>query len=267
MNESKDISSFKSKIDNRLQRIANVLLLNTSFIDNPGLLKGKMGIAIFFYHYARYTGNKIFEDYAGELIDEIYEEINKNTPLDFEDGLTAIGWGIEYLVQNGFVGADTDEILEEIDKAVYQKILLGLDYNELQGCLLYQLTRFGAKNSGNDQKELLKKHTLLCLLDECEKLIVYSKFKEQVTFHDTTLLNTIQNFVTEVDKTGLLNLKTKKLLDLLPSFIEIASDNKETKSETIVERAIEMAWQQLVYPLNIGGQRKTTQPSMDIKIM
>ena len=55
------------KIIDRLRRIANVLLLNASFIDNPGLLNGKMGIAIFFYHYSRYTKNKIYEDYAGEL--------------------------------------------------------------------------------------------------------------------------------------------------------------------------------------------------------
>jgi len=63
---------YNNKVENRLQRIANVLLLNASFTDNLGLLNGKMGIAIFFYQYARYTGNKVYEDYAGELIDEIY---------------------------------------------------------------------------------------------------------------------------------------------------------------------------------------------------
>ncbi len=108
------------KIIDRLRRIANVLLLNASFIDNPGLLNGKMGIAIFFYHYSRYTKNKIYEDYAGELVDEIYEEINTSTPVNFENGLTGIGWGIEYLVKNKFVQADTDEALAEIDNTIYK---------------------------------------------------------------------------------------------------------------------------------------------------
>src|SRR5450759_41468 len=103
MNESKLTSTLKSKVDRRLQRIANVLLLNASFIDNLGLLNGKMGIAIFFFHYSRYTGNKAFEDFAGELIDEIYEEISTLTPMNFEDGLTGIGWGIEYLIRHNFV--------------------------------------------------------------------------------------------------------------------------------------------------------------------
>ena len=110
----------EKRINNRLRRIANVLMLNAGFFDNPGLLNGKMGIAIFFYHYSRYSKNKLYEDYAGELLDEIYEEINTSTPVNFENGLTGIGWGIEYLVKNGFVQADTDEALAEIENAVYK---------------------------------------------------------------------------------------------------------------------------------------------------
>ena len=70
INELKSALLLKNKVDNRLKRIANVLLLNASFIDNLGLLNGKMGIAIFFYQYAHYTGSKVFEDYASEKIDE-----------------------------------------------------------------------------------------------------------------------------------------------------------------------------------------------------
>ena len=98
------------------QRMINTLLLHSSFIDNLGLLNVKMGISIFFYHLARKTGNTIYEDYAGELIDEIYEDINLNAPLDFANGLAGIGWGIEYLVQNHFIEADADDVFGEIDK-------------------------------------------------------------------------------------------------------------------------------------------------------
>jgi len=65
-------SEVTSAVALRLRRIADVLLLNGSFTDNPGLLRGKMGIAIFMYNYARQTGNKTYEDYAGELIDETF---------------------------------------------------------------------------------------------------------------------------------------------------------------------------------------------------
>jgi hypothetical protein len=36
----------------------------------------------------------LFRDYAGLLIDLIYEEINTNTTFDFAIGLTGIGWGL-----------------------------------------------------------------------------------------------------------------------------------------------------------------------------
>lgn len=133
----------------RLQRIANVLLMNASFLDNPGLLNGKMGIAIFFYHYAKFTGNKIYEDYAGELIDEIYEEISTSTPVNFENGLTGIGWGIEYLVKNGFVKADTDDALSEIDKFVSRSlmshVLTSENCKDLAGFSFYYPARLGSR--------------------------------------------------------------------------------------------------------------------------
>ena len=81
-----------------------------------------MGIAILFYHYSRKLSENDFEIYANELIDEIYGEINTRTPLDFTNGLTGIGWGIEYLKINRFIEGDTDKILKEIDDILLQYI-------------------------------------------------------------------------------------------------------------------------------------------------
>jgi lantibiotic modifying enzyme len=75
-----------------LQPLINSLLLNASFIDNIGLMHGKMGISVYFFHLARSTRNKIYEEYADELIDEIYEDITVNTPVNFENGLAAFLW-------------------------------------------------------------------------------------------------------------------------------------------------------------------------------
>jgi len=106
-----------------LQPLINTLLLNASFIDNIGLMHGKMGISVYFFHLARSTRNKVYDEYAGELIDEIYEETTVNTPVNFENGLAGIGWGIEYLVQNGFIEADTDEVLEDFDDKIYKELI------------------------------------------------------------------------------------------------------------------------------------------------
>jgi len=159
----------------RQQRITNTLLLNASFIDNLGLMHGKMGIAIYFFHLARETKNQIYEDYAGELIDEIYEEISIKTPCDFENGLAGIGWGIEYLVQQGFVEADTDEVFESIENQLQSSL------NQFQGIgLLNGLTGLGAyylkrlqNTTSSDEKATtpLNKQMLVKLINELEQRI------------------------------------------------------------------------------------------------
>ncbi len=155
--------------------LTNVLLLNASFIENLGLMHGKMGISIFFFHLFRKTGNQIYEDYAGELIDEIYEEINNATPLDFENGLAGIGWGIEYLIQNGFVDADADEVLKEFDHKLSltevhspsESINL---MNGLLGIGAYFLKRIQNPKS-NDKKitTLTNKQALIHFIDEFDR--------------------------------------------------------------------------------------------------
>jgi lantibiotic modifying enzyme len=104
-----------------LPRIARYLILHGSFSHNMGLLNGKTGIAIFFYHYARYAKRKIYGNFADELIDEIYSEIHRDLSYNFKDGLCGIAWGIDYLIKNNFVEADADEILEDLDKQITER--------------------------------------------------------------------------------------------------------------------------------------------------
>ncbi len=97
------------------------LVLNVSFLTDLGLFHGKMGHAIFFAHYGRLVNNVSYEDFAGELLEEIYEEININLPINMECGLCGIGWGIEYLVGQGFMEGCTDEILKDIDELIMER--------------------------------------------------------------------------------------------------------------------------------------------------
>lgn len=158
-----------------LERITNILLLNASFIDNLGLMHGKMGICIFFYHLARKTNNKIYEDYAGELLDEITEEINEQTPWDFENGLAGIGWGIEYLVQKGFVEGDTDEILLEFDNKLFRQLNFAVPHelgllNGTLGICAYFLKRTKKLEFDKGKIPLLTNmHILIQCIDEVER--------------------------------------------------------------------------------------------------
>lgn len=103
-----------------LARIAKLLILHGSFSKKLGIMNGKMGIIIFFYHYSRYTNKKMYECFSGEMIDEVYKEIHDHYPANFGNGLAGIAWGMEYLIQNQFVEADANEVLEDLDKIIFE---------------------------------------------------------------------------------------------------------------------------------------------------
>lgn len=229
----------EKRINNRLRRIANVLMLNAGFFDNPGLLNGKMGIAIFFYHYSRYSKNKLYEDYAGELLDEIYEEINTSTPVNFENGLTGIGWGIEYLVKNGFVQADTDEALEEVDTIVcrnslYRPFLLE-SRNDFFGYGLYFLARLRERGNDSDNlNTLFKKQHLIYLTDECERILINKSFLDfKIEFPGIDTINSFAWFLIEMHRWGIFPFKTQKLINALPEYLEFHSEALEDLSAAL----------------------------------
>lgn len=128
-----------TSIEQDLRQIANILLLNGTLTDCPGLVYGKTGIAIFFFHYAQHAGNDLFEKYAFDLIEAIQEQIHVNSPADYERGIAGIGVGLDYLIQNNFLEAD-DDIFEDFDKRMYRAVM----YDPCQDFSLYDgLTGYG----------------------------------------------------------------------------------------------------------------------------
>ena len=127
------------------------LTINCSFLGDLSLFHGRMGIILFFAHYARATQSKHYEDFAGYLLDELYEEIHNDLPVNLENGLCGIGWGIEYLVQQGFMEGDTDEILADIDRKVMELDPLRmtkLDFRRgLAGIAFYVIARLNANRA------------------------------------------------------------------------------------------------------------------------
>jgi hypothetical protein len=97
-----------------LRRIANTILLNISGVSNIGLFNGKIGIALFFYHYSRIDKNQIYGKFAEELLEDVVSLIGRIASTWIPNDLTEIGWSIDYLIKNEFVEADAN-VLDEID--------------------------------------------------------------------------------------------------------------------------------------------------------
>jgi hypothetical protein len=104
-------------LEAQLKGIASRLEIMAKQVKTPGLYHGKTGIAVFFFHYANHTKETKYEDLACELIEEIVPQLSENYSVDYENGLTGIAAGIEYLVRENLVDADTDDLFASMDKA------------------------------------------------------------------------------------------------------------------------------------------------------
>ena len=105
----------------QLQQIADHHLLRGLFCREVGLWEGKTGMSIFFFLLSRHTSNRWYEEFAGELLDDVCNHLSLHCPVTFADGLCGIGWAIEFLKKEGFIEGDTDEILGEVDRQVMER--------------------------------------------------------------------------------------------------------------------------------------------------
>lgn len=118
-----------------LKPLADHWLLHGLFLEDNGLWNGKLGLSLFFYLLSRHTGNCWQEEFAGELLDLVCNNLSNRMPIQFADGLCGIGWGIEWLRAAGFIEGDTDDILEEVDRAVMERDVRRLADTGLEGGL------------------------------------------------------------------------------------------------------------------------------------
>ena len=94
-------------------------MLRVEGLENPGLYDGKLGMAIIFYEYSRYSGDSLYEALADEIMDSILELSNALSG-DFSNGLTGIGWGFVYLCKEHFIDGDNDDILSDVNNRLKQ---------------------------------------------------------------------------------------------------------------------------------------------------
>ena len=156
-----------------LQQISDVLLLNGGFLSNPGLYTGEMGLVLFFTRYARFTENDLYPDYSFCLMENIQNRIHRQTSIDYREGLSGIGSSVEYLVQNGFINADTDEILEDFDQRLFFTYsLANLPIDEIIDIGYYAAWRMSGKS---EQKDMIRR----TVLPQIENRSVFPKLKHK----------------------------------------------------------------------------------------
>lgn len=156
---------------------------NKIALEQSGLFYGKVGVAVFLFHYASIRQDEFYENIAMNLILSVFSQIDMQTSIDYADGLSGIGCAIEYLHQNGFIEGDINEILADFD-LLFDNILNDSQkendlYNNLLGLIRYYRFRLSGKSIDVENERTKKNKSnllyLLELLDNKMSTCLYDK--------------------------------------------------------------------------------------------
>ena len=165
-------SKTKSMLEDSLEKLTG------KYENSYGLYNGKTGLCICYFVLAKIEKNPDYEIKARILLDEISDNIGEVEELDFANGLAGIGWGIEWLVQNNFVDANTDEILEDLDDELYKSVVFAKAaslslHNGTLGKAMYFYKRLMSQNPNPVRyRTLCNQECLVLLTDEINETLL-----------------------------------------------------------------------------------------------
>lgn len=238
-----------------LDKIAQLLLLNSSFNNNQGLLFGKMGALIFLYNYDQIYPNDIYFNYANELTVEVSGQLTNANVNYFSEGLAGIGWGMKYLIKNDFI--EDSPIFSDLDTTLIDEVTapekLSIEFigvcNYLRDVQDNKHVKFDSLQEEFNylmKKEMMWNFMDLVLMDwdsNRKKLSAIEKIndlyhvflelsKTQPFFASIIFFNKIEDQDYEVSVNKLLDellLHLRKIIEHVHLLIHSASKNKEAE--------------------------------------
>lgn len=163
-------------MDNIVANIARLIYQNDSSNSDHGLMNGNTAKCIFFYGLARSTSDLNYEKIADNLLEKVFSNLSISSKSDFEHGLSGIGWGIEYLLQNGFAEGNADEILEELDNKIFRE----LNENDhksfelttgLTGYFFYLISRLKDVKNSDSMAKRINRELLIVTINKIDILV------------------------------------------------------------------------------------------------
>jgi hypothetical protein len=166
------------------QKILNSIEENSSI----GLAHGKMGLCIYFFQLSKMNEYASYKNEAEKILDDIYSMLNYNSSKDIESGLAGIALGIRFLIKEGFVDGNINDVLEDIDNNIYSYLSninesTNLSLNEFQiiQLLLYYSIRLDDQEKDSDNYFIFKE-LIIILINTLDYKTLSSLSKEEFCF-------------------------------------------------------------------------------------
>lgn len=128
--------------ENVLAKLIEELAIYAGFNPLMGLFKGRLGLVIVLFSASSYFKKDELKDIAESMLDDILEEAQGCNDFSFSEGLMGLGWGVSYLMEQGFIEQD-DDFFHELDEKLSDIEYLStiINYHEVAFLGLYHNQR------------------------------------------------------------------------------------------------------------------------------
>jgi hypothetical protein len=103
-----------------IRKLTDFVMLNACSIDSSGFYNGKAGLSLCLFEVARLYNDDTIEESAFDLLQESL--LSKTEQINFESGLSGIGFILAYLIENKLLDADYIEIFGEKTKMLLSEL-------------------------------------------------------------------------------------------------------------------------------------------------
>jgi lantibiotic modifying enzyme len=215
----------------KIEKIAGALENEWPNMHNPGLFGGKMGAALFFFHYARFSGLDEPFRTGEKIMQDVFDAINKGYfKPTLADGLSGISWAVDHLHSWEMISGTTVKQLRQLDEFLacsMKEMMSRKNWDWLHGATGIGFSLLQRIRHGQNLKHV---HWLVENLEKLSKsgndtvyweMIPQKDVKEPVVNMGLAHgMPSVVYFLIQVMKQGIMTLRVKKMLEGSLSFLE-----------------------------------------------
>jgi hypothetical protein len=213
-------------LDTIIHRIIKVNENNSEM----GLAKGKIGISILLFNYARYRNKPEIMEQANRLIDNIVQKIKLNSIKGFDNELSDIAWGLDCLRKQEFI-LISKEVTDGIDSTLFireKKALslygLGVKYP----AVLYAWSK--SISCKSDEKGIWLQH-IESYINQIHNNVIQKYTNYELPFIPCWMLIRFFYICQTLREHGYFSLKIDALYDELSEIVKISFNEEKLISD------------------------------------
>lgn len=180
------------KLNGIISDLSAYIMLNSCAYNSSGFYNGRSGSSLALFEASSILDDRFLESEAHEFLEESL--LCKTEDISFRNGLSGIGFVLAYLIANGFVHADFDEIYGEQLDRIREQLESDLQnediypFSHLEVCYFFSLLihRFEKEELTNLRNRMLERADL--------------QMQKKLQAHNTMVINTSRTTLTDCFK-------------------------------------------------------------------